>query len=98
MSQICHHLLSHLYYLGALLFEFCSFDQTSLSFNDLSFLNATLGGLVKHTLILVTYIYDTVFCKVFHKHFLMLVDRLILVSVFLFCFTLDILEVKTHAL
>ena len=47
MSQICHHLLSHLYDLGALLFEFCSFDETSLSFNDLSFLNATLGGIGK---------------------------------------------------
>ena len=47
MAQVCHHLLSHLYYLGALLFEFCSFDETSLSFNDLSFLNATLGGIGK---------------------------------------------------
>lgn len=47
MSQICHHLLSHLHDLGALLFEFCSFDETSLSFNDLSFLNATLGGIGK---------------------------------------------------
>ena len=47
MSQICRHLLSHLYYLGALLFEFCSFDETSLPFNDLSFLNATLRGIGK---------------------------------------------------
>lgn len=47
MSQVCHQLLSHLYYLGALLFEFCSFDETSLPFNDLSFLNATLGGIGK---------------------------------------------------
>ena len=57
-----------------------------------------LEGLVKHSLILVTYKYDGVLCEVFHKQFPTRYNSLVLVSVFLFCFTLDVLEVKTHTL
>ena len=52
-----------------------------------------LEGLVKHASILVTNTYDCVLCEVSHKHFLTQGDRLIIVSVFLFCFALDALEV-----
>ena len=57
-----------------------------------------LEGLLKHTSVLVTYNYDGVLCEVSYKHFSTQSDRLILVSLFLLCFALDVLEVKTHAL
>ena len=59
----------------------------------------TLDGLVKHISILVSYKHDEgVLKEVFHEQFPMQGKKLILALISLFCFALNILQVKIHGL